>query len=418
MQDIASNLKNKKAISEFEFVALMAFLMSNVALSIDTILPALPNLGEALQVANENQLQQVIFMLFLGLGVGELFFGTLSDSLGRKPIVYTGVVIFILASILIVFSPDLKTLLFGRVVQGIGLSAARSVCIAIIRDTYKGDRMARIMSFITTIFILVPMIAPLIGQIILKAFNWQAIFYFQIVFIAITITWFSFRQNETLSESNKVKISRHLFKNGVKEYFKFKEPILFTIISGFLNGAFITYLGSSQQIFQGQYQMDEAFPYIFGGLAFSFGVAALTNASLVIKYGMMKLVQTSLYFYLGIAFIYLLLFSNASQSLFGISYAGNPPIAILIAFLALQFLSLGFISGNLSALAMQPIGHIAGIGAAIFSFTSMTLGVIFAYLIGTFIIYTALPLFIGFLLSGIIAIVIIKYVRSYRLKYA
>jgi len=399
-------------MSEFEFVVLMAFLMSNVALAIDTILPALPELGHSLQVSNENHLQLVIIMLFLGLGVGELFFGTLSDSLGRKPIVYSGVSLFILASVIIVFSPSFEFLLVGRVVQGIGLSGARSVSIAIIRDTYKGDRMARIMSFITTIFILVPMIAPLIGQIILRAFNWQAIFYFQILFITITIVWFSMRQAETLTKDKRIKLSKHIFANGVKEYFRFKDPILFTIISGFLNGAFITYLGSSQQIFLGQYQMEDAFPYIFGGLALSFGVAALMNSSLVLKYGMMKLVRTALYFYLAISFIYILTFSFGSIAFISESQSGNPKLAMLITFLALQFLSLGFISGNLSALAMQPIGHIAGIGAAIYSFISMILGVILAIIIGSFIKETSLPLFIGFFISGLVAFVLIRLGRN------
>jgi len=193
----------KKGIKEFEFVALMAFLMSNVALSIDAVLPALPDIGLSLEVANTNHLQLIIFMMFLGLGLGEIVFGTLSDSYGRKPIVYIGVSVFVLASFLIVWAPSLEVLLIGRVIQGIGLSAARSVSIAIIRDTYHGERMARIMSFIMTIFILVPMVAPLLGKFILEAYNWQAIFYFQLLFVGVTIIWFRLRQRETLAKDKR-----------------------------------------------------------------------------------------------------------------------------------------------------------------------------------------------------------------------
>jgi len=353
-------------------------------------------------------------MIFLGLGLGELFFGTLSDSLGRKPIVYSGVSLFIVASILIVFAPTFKLMLIGRVVQGIGLSAARSVSIAIIRDSYKGDRMARIMSFITTIFILVPMIAPLIGQFILNAFDWKAIFYFQIIFVTLTIIWFSIRQEETLFPDKRIKISKHLFTDGLKEYFKFRDPITYTIIAGFINGAFISYLSSSQQIFQVQYQMQDEFPYIFGGLAFSFGLAALFNASLVLKYGMMKLVRISFYFYISISFIYIIFFSGFTQAMISQTEIGNPHLVILIAFIALLFLSLGFISGNLSALAMQPIGHIAGIGAAIYSFLSMTIGVVIAILIGSFIDDSSFPLFVGFLLSGVIGFLLLRFSSKKR----
>ena len=393
--------KIKKRIGELEFVALMAFLMSNVALCIDTILPALPVVGDSMGVYDNSQLQLIIFTIFLGLGTGELFFGTLSDSFGRKPIIYIGVGIYILASILIVFAPNFELLLIGRVIQGIGLSAPRSVSIAIIRDTYEGDRMARIMSFITIIFILVPMIAPLLGQLIINIFEWQAIFYFQILFMGITIIWFTFRQGESLVPEKRIKLSSKLFSNGLKEYFKYKNPILFTIVAAFLNGAFITYLASSQQIFQDIYGMEKEFPYIFGGLAFSFGFAALMNANLVMRFGMMRLVRTSLYFYMITAFGFFI-FAGIST---------NPLLPILLVFLALQFLSLGFISGNLSSLAMQEIGHIAGIGAALYSFLSMVIGVVVAIIIGSFIEDKIFPLFVGFLLSGIVAFFLIRLSR-------
>ena len=401
MQNKSTSIRIKNDLGELEFVALMAFLMSNVALAIDTILPALTDIGLSLQVSNSNNLQLVIFMVFLGLGMGELLFGTLSDSFGRKPIVYIGVGIYILASFFIIWAPDLKILLFGRVMQGIGLSAARSVSIAIIRDTYVGDRMARIMSFIMAIFILVPMIAPLLGQLILRAFDWKAIFYFQILFIGITVFWFWVRQHETLPEEKRISLTRYLFTNGLKEYLRQKDTVIYTIVSGLVQGGFIAYLGSAQQIFQGQYQMIDEFPYIFGGLAFSYGVSTLLNGSLVLKYGMKKLVVYSLYLFILSSLIYLFVFFGEA----------NPGLVFLIIFLLLQFLALGFIFGNLSAMAMQPIGHIAGVGAAIFSFLAMSLSVVVAISIGMFIQSTAIPLFAGFFLTGVMAIGLIWFVK-------
>ena len=388
----------KKGLSELEFIALMAFLMSNVAFAIDAVLPALADIGLALEVSDNNQLQYIVTFLFLGLGLGELLFGTLSDSFGRKPIVYIGVGIFILASFIVVFAPSLEIFLLGRFIQGIGLSASRSVSIAIIRDTYKGDKMARIMSFIMTIFMLIPMLAPLLGQVILNSYNWQAIFYFQLFFISITIVWFGFRQKETLIESKRIPMSKGLFIDGLKEYFRYKTTIMYMAIAGIVQGTFIAYLSASQQIFQIQYGLVNEFVYIFGGLALAMGFSSLLNGIFVEKYGMLKLVNISLYGFTFSALIYIFLF--------GINT--NPSVAVLIAFLAIQFLFIGLVFGNLSALAMQPIGHIAGIGAAIYNFISLFLAVIVATLIGMFIENTAVPLFIGFFLSGIFSIVSIQ----------
>lgn len=401
MSNIKASSPNKLRIKEPEFVALMAFLMSNVALCIDAILPALTDIGKGLSVTETNDLQLVIFMIFLGLGSGELVFGTLSDSFGRKPIVLVGVGIFIIASLVCIWAPSLWMLLLGRFIQGIGLSAARSVSIAIIRDTYGGDQMARIMSFIMTIFILVPMLAPLLGQFILEAFNWQAIFYFQLIFIGLTVLWFWLRQVETLKMENRISFTKHLFTDGVQEYFRFKKPVVYTIISGIVQGTFIAYLGASQQIFQGQFGLISEFPYIFGGLAFGFGIAALLNGFLVLKIGMIKIVNISTYAFILTALVYILLFFNSI----------NPSIEILIAFLFIQFMALGFIFGNLSALAMEPIGHIAGIGAAIFSFASMFLAVLVAYWIGQYIHATAMPLFVGFFITGVLSILLMRMIK-------
>jgi DHA1 family bicyclomycin/chloramphenicol resistance-like MFS transporter len=391
----------KSGIREFEFIALMAFLMSNVALSIDAILPALPEIGLALEVTDSSQLQLVVVMIFLGLGLGELVFGTLSDSFGRKPIVYIGVGVFTIASLVVVFAPSLEIFLIGRVFQGIGLSAARSVSIAIIRDTYDGDRMARIMSFIMTIFILVPMIAPMLGQLILEYYNWQTIFYLQLLFIGITIVWFALRQRETLAKEKKIPISKSLFINGVKEFFRHKQSVIYTFISGIIQGSFIAYLSSSQQIFQVQYGMVEEFPLIFGGLAFSFGMASLLNGFLVVKYGMLKLVNSSLYIFVGCSLTYILIFGTAS----------NPSLTTLLSFLFFQFLSLGFIFGNLSSLTMQPIGHIAGVGAATYSFISILVAVTIAIFVGQFIKTTVMPMFIGFFIAGVISFILIRIVK-------
>ena len=206
----------KKNKSELEFVALMAFLMSNAALSIDAILPGLKGIGTTFNVVEDNQLQFIITMILVGLGVGQLIFGTLSDSFGRKPMVYVGALLFILASFICVSAQSLEVMLIGRVLQGIGLSAPRSISISIIRDSYSGDNMARIMSFITTLFIIVPMIAPMAGQLVLQHYTWHYIILFQIAFIITILVWFAARQEETLKKENKKNHRRRKQKEEQK----------------------------------------------------------------------------------------------------------------------------------------------------------------------------------------------------------
>ncbi len=249
-------------------------------------------------------------MIFLGLGLGELIFGTLSDSFGRKPIVYLGVGLFILASIICARATSIEVMLFGRALQGIGLSAPRTVSMAIIRDSYQGNQMARIMSFISAIFILIPMIAPVIGQLILSVFNWQTIFYFQIFFVLITILWFKYRQQETLPKKKRIKLSKKLFINGLEEFMKHKQTLIYTIMAGLMEGAFILYLSTSKQIFQDQYHLIKEFPYVFAALSFVYGISTFLNGRLVMKYGMHDLVRISLYLFSFTALVYLLVFYN------------------------------------------------------------------------------------------------------------
>jgi len=390
----------KKA--EFEFIALMAFLMANAALSIDTILPGLSNIGKSIHNTNSTDLQLIITMIFLGLGIGQLIFGFFSDSYGRKPVVYFGMGIFILSSIICVTASSLEMMLLGRVLQGVGLSAPRTICVSIIRDLYHGNHMARIMSFIEVIFIIVPMVAPILGQLILDMFNWEAIFIFQIFFAFVTLFWFMFRQKETLLEEHKIKLSRNVFINGVKEFFKYRTSVIYTIVSGFITGAFMVYLSTSKQIFQDQYNLKEEFVYIFAALAFVMGVASFLNGSLVLKFGMLKLARWSLYLFCFSSLAYTFLFFNSE----------NPNLPILLIFFSLQLIPIGFVFGNVRALAMEPIGHIAGIGAAINGFVSTMMAVPTAIGIGAFISTSVLPLFIGFFYCGLFSLFLLKYLKN------
>lgn len=397
-------IKNNK--SKLEFIVLMASLMSLVALSIDALLPALEQIGISLNIqkkSNDNQL--LVTMIFLGLGFGQLISGPVSDSLGRKPVIYGGFLLFVIASFICVNATSIEMMVFGRILQGIGLSAPRTISIAMVRDSFSGNYMAKIMSFIVVIFILVPVIAPAIGKLMLDAYGWKSIFYSQLIFGVLVMFWLWKRQPETLKEENRIKLSLNLFIDGTKEFVKHKQAIVFTLISGFITGSFMVYLSASQQIFQEQYNLVEEFPYIFASLAISVGFATFLNGTLVMKLGMQKLVSIFLIAFTLIPIAYIFLFYQKE----------NPSIEVLLIFFGLQFFAIGFLFGNLRALAMQPVGHIAGIGAAINGFVSTIMAVPIATYIGKFVVTTTLPLFVGFLVCGVLSLILFNliHLKSY-----
>ncbi len=389
-------MQDEQIKPNFEFVALMASLMSIVALTIDAILPAMADIGIAINSLDPTQNQLLVTMIFLGLGVGQLFFGPLSDSLGRKPIVYFGFIIFFIASIICLVAPNLEIMLIGRILQGIGLSAPRTISISIIRDTYRGDYMAKIMSFVTAFFILVPVVAPAIGKAVMGFTGWQGIFYLQLFFALVVGVWFYKRQEETLHPAYKVPFSFKVFARGTKEIFKYKETVSCTIISGLITGSFLVYLSSAQHVFEDLYGLTDTFPYVFAGLALSVGLSTLMNGTLVLRFGMRNLSFMALLAFTVIAMTYSLLFFNSN----------DPSITVLLIFLSLLFLCLGFIWGNMRSIAMEPIGHIAGIGAAITGFVSTILSIPISIFVGSFIEDSVWALFLGLGTCGFLSIIL------------
>ena len=387
--------------SEFEFIVIMAALMSLVSLAIDALLPAMTNIGATIGITDTTNNQLLITMIFLGLGFGQLISGPLSDSYGRKPIIYIGFIVFVFASLICVFSTSLEMMIVGRIIQGIGLSAPRTISIAMIRDRFSGNYMAKVMSFVVAIFILVPVVAPALGKIMLDLYGWQSIFYSQLLFGLAAMLWLWKRQPETLKKENKRAFKLSLLISGLKEFIKHKNAVIFTFFSGCITGSFMVYLSASQIIFEQQYNLKDEFPFIFAGIALFIGIATFLNGTFVVRLGMFKLVSIFTIIFTLIPFVYIFLYSGET----------NPSIYVLVTFFGLQFFAIAFLFGNTRALAMEPIGHIAGIGAAINGFVSTIMAVPIATLIGSFINTTALPLFIGFFVCGVIALLLIQYLN-------
>jgi DHA1 family bicyclomycin/chloramphenicol resistance-like MFS transporter len=247
-------------------------------------------------------------------------------------------------------------------------------------------------------------IAPALGKFIMDSYHWQAIFYVQIFFSALVSLWFWRRQPETLPHSQRSPFTARIFRDGFLELFRHRTTVVFTMISGFVTGSFMVYLSTSQQIFELQYDLKETFPFIFAGLAISIGTATFLNGTLVLRFGMERLITWALLAFFAISLLYIALFFNGN----------NPPIEVLLVFFALQFFAIGFLFGNLRAMAMQPIGHIAGIGAAITGLISTLMAVPISTFIGRFVTHDVLPLFIGFLICSSLSLLLLFYIKRWR----
>ncbi len=381
----------------------MAMLMSLVALSIDAMLPALGEIGRDLGVARDNDVQLVVSLLFLGIAVGQLAYGPLSDSTGRKPALLAGLGLYMVGCLCSLFAQSFSMMLTGRLMQGLGVAGPRILAVALIRDQYQGRQMARVMSFVMAIFIIVPMIAPAMGQGVLSIASWRAIFG---VFLAMAIAvsfWFTIRQPETLPLERRVPLSPARVVSGFHEVLTNRTALGYTIAAGLVFGAFIGYLSTAQQIFQEQYGLGELFPLYFALLSIALGAASLINARLVMRYGMKPLSRWAL-----------TVIGLLSTGFFVVSYlaAGHPPLWALVAYLLVVFFCEGILYGNMNALAMEPLGHIAGVGASVVGSLSLLISLAGGTLIGQAYDGTILSLVAGFGALGIAALAVMRWTES------
>jgi DHA1 family bicyclomycin/chloramphenicol resistance-like MFS transporter len=395
--------KQKTGPSNLEFIILMSLMMSLLAFTIDAMLPALPQIGRDLDVQNPNSRQLVISTIFLGLALGQLFFGPLSDTIGRKPSIYAGYALFIAGSLVSLFAASFPVMLLGRLLQGLGASAPRAVTLALVRDRFGGRAMAQVMSYIITTIVLIPMIAPSLGQAILLYSGWRAIFGSIVLFALVTLAWFALRIPETLDPENRAPFSFQRIRSATLEILKIPTALGYTVSAGLISGAFIGYLNSSQQIIQEQYALGDLFAIVFAVIALSIGIATILNTRLVIRLGMRFLVSRSLFIIFGLSLAALLA---------ALMSAGQPPLWFFMAYIMLTFFFIGILFGNQNALAMEPLGQMAGIGAAVVGSLSTLISMPLGTIIGQSYNGTLLPLIIGMAILAGLAILVVRWAES------
>jgi DHA1 family bicyclomycin/chloramphenicol resistance-like MFS transporter len=391
--------------ASFEFIALMAVMTSIIAFSIDAMLPALPQIAADLGVADVNNRQLVVIVLFIGLALAQIAYGPISDTMGRKPAAYIGFTIFIGGSLLCVFAWSFEIMLIGRFLQGVGAAGPRIVSLALVRDLYSGRAMAKIMSMVMGIFIIVPVIAPSVGQVLLLVGDWRLIFVALLVQGIIGLAWFAWRQPETLRADRRAPFSLRRILGAFAEAFSHPVTLGYTVAAGLVFGAFVGYLASTQQVLGELYGLGAQFPIYFGANALAFGAASMLNARLVMKLGMRRLAGSGLGATSALSVVFFVV---------TLLLDGHPPLWALMGYLLLTFFFVGVLFGNFNALAMEPMGHIAGVAAAVIGSLATIISSVLGWALGQAYDGTVRPMIAGFAVLTILAGLSMILAERYR----
>jgi len=365
----------------------MAAMTALDAFSIDGMLPALDHIASDLRLKVDNHRQYVVTALFFGFSVGVLIYGFLADQFGRRAPVVAGFTIFFIGSLLCIFANTFTMLLAGRVMQGLGAAGPYVLATTIVRDLYSGREMAMIMSLILAVFNCVPMIAPFVGQGIMMLAGWRSIFVVLALYGFIVLCWFWVRQNETLLPENRQILSVPVIKRAFIEVLSNQQFLRNLLAMSAALGAFIAYLSTAQQSFQVIYDFGNWFPMMFAAIASMFGIGSVLNARWVHSAGSARLVHWALL---------AIVISSCVYGLINLGIEGLPPVWMHLVYLCVFMFSFAFLFGNLTTLALEPMGHIAGSASSLFNSFSTIIGIGIATLIGAFLDDHVQPLIIGF----------------------
>lgn len=378
-----------KQMPRGEFIALIAMMFATIAFSIDAMLPALPEIGEALSPGDLNRAQLILTTFVLGMGIGTFFTGPLSDTLGRKPVIYGGAALYIVSAAVAWRAQSLELLLMARVVQGIGAAGPRVVAMAVVRDLYSGRDMARMISVAMMIFSLVPAIAPLLGAGIIALAGWREIFLAFVMFSALTVLWIWLRLPESLPTEKRRPFRLPLMIKAVGEMFAHPTVRLSILVQVMCMGVLFTLLTMVQPVFDEVYGRGAEFPYWFGAIALVSSTASLLNAAVVVRLGMRRIVTWTL----GVQIV----LTTLVLALNALALPQTVLFGIFIAWQTSLFFMAGTTMGNLNAIAMEPMGHIAGMAASVIGSVATVCAAAIAAPVGLLFDGSILPLGIGIL---------------------
>jgi DHA1 family bicyclomycin/chloramphenicol resistance-like MFS transporter len=385
-------------MGKVEFIAMMAMLMALNALAIDIMLPGLQEIGASLGVESENHRQYVISAYLMGFAVAQLAYGPLADRFGRKAPMLAGLGIYIVAASLGAFAPTFEALLLFRFVHGIGSAATRVITVSIIRDVFGGRQMAEVMSLVMMVFMIVPIIAPGTGQVIMLFGEWHLIFVFMAAAAIVVSLWMKLRLPETLNPADRRPFTVRSIGEAFAIVLTNRVALCYTLASTFIFGALFGFINSAQQIYVGIYELGALFPVAFAAVAAFMSLASYLNSRLVGRFGMRRLSHGALIGFMLVSAVW-----------FVLSLFGTIPFPLFLLLFALAMFQFGLIGSNFNALAMEPLGHVAGTASAVLGFMGTAGGGLIGALLGQAFDGTTTPLgagFFGVALAGLVFVLV------------
>ncbi len=387
-----------------EFVACVALIQATIALAIDMMVPALGQIGAAMHLGAGNQRQWVISAFLLGYAATQLLYGVAADRFGRKPVLIVSLSIYVLFSFACAFAPGFGWLLAARALQGLGAAGAQVLTSAIIRDCYVGRRMAEVNSLVFMVFLSAPIFAPSLGQLVLLVANWPVIFIGLGVYGALILGWVVARLPETQHTTDIKPVMTGEMAAAFGTTLRSRVSIVYALASTLLLGGWLGFINSAQQVFSQVFGVPKLFPLIFAACSVCMAIAALTNARLVERLGMRPLSHTALAGYIVVTI------AQAALALSG--HSGLLGFAVLQSAMMFCF---GLLGANFNAIAMEPLGAVAGTAASVLGFISMLGATLIGFFIGQSFDGTLVPMTVGFFVCGVLAMGLIAWVENFRL---
>lgn len=393
----------QRHISTFELIALLTSLTALSALSVDIMLPAFGNIAQDFALEKSSNTIYLVVLFILGMMFGELVFGTVADAYGRKKTILFGLAIFAVGTFIAIMAQSFEMLLLARIIQGVGVAGSKIGTRALIRDMFEGEAMAKLMSIIFGLMIIVPMAAPFLGQYIVELAQWRAIFMLLFVVNVILVAWLWWRQNETLTPQNRIAISAPILKQNIKLIIKHPKAMAYTFCAGLILGAQIFYIGLAHEYFVELYNVGNQFPLYFATAALGAGLGSFSNAKLVSHFGMHFMISRALtaVCLLSIGFMVV-----------SVYYNGVPPFGVFIGYCSLVFIFIGVVFGNANALAMQSLGRVAGLGSSLIASISSLIGVALSAMFSSFYDDSTLPLALIYILAGGVSLCLVTYAHK------
>jgi MFS transporter, DHA1 family, multidrug resistance protein len=390
-----------------EFVLLIALVMALGSMSIDNLLPAFEPIRTAFGVPDANEMQLILTSYMAGFAVMQIVWGPLSDVVGRRPVLMAGLALYTVGTLVAIVAKSYEMLLFARIVQGLGGAATRVLAVTIVRDRFSGREMARVMSLTIMVFIIVPVFAPALGSLFLLLGGWRLIFVSMLALVLILVSWFGLRMPETLHPEYRMPLSLKAVGRGVAKTASNRVAVGYATAMALSMASLMSYLNSTQQVFETTiYGLGHGFVLVFGAIAICMGCASFANSRLVRRFGMRRLSHAGLLGFIA---------TTSALAAVAVATGGRPPLLVLLPMLAASHFLLSLTMPNFNAMAMEPLGDVAGTASSFIGAYTTLMGALGGLVVGQAFDGTIIPLATGYVCFGVLALGVVLWTEEGRL---